>query len=525
MNSDIKICCTVMAGIALGFILIPAFHGGDTYFLMSSAQTANVSLALDDLTDVTIINVMDGQIIIYNSTSGQWENMNQTTVSDSTVCGNLGAGILICAGDNVQLKSLIAGTGISITNSSTTITIANTLPENTVCANVGSYAQVYKDGSCNFRTLKGSPDISIVQGTNDITFDYNGTLVTESTVCGNIGTGTIIHVVSSNCNAKSLKAGTGLSITNSSNSITYTNTGVISNSCSSGISCSGTNPSTFTNTSPESTVCSNIGTGTIVHVTSSNCNAKSFKAGTGLSIANTSNSITYTNTLPEQGCSSAGGTTLLKTDSTCVFKGLASGVGISITSNTNNNTISNTYSCSTTGIGSTLINASTTTGKNCILKGLSATYPITVTGGLNDITIACADCSIKGSTQIPREMGQVFVSKIMTNIGTTNVDIYTTAFDEEDMINIDCTNVIDLRVRFMWDYVGTGTQTVRWVDANNNANVLYSTTLIVDNDPGDSSWFTKPGWCTGVTNLIEMQGSSTVAGDDPVAKGYVLYAR
>ena len=562
MNSDIKICCMVMAGIALGFILIPAFHGGDTYFLMSSAQSANVSLALDDLTDVTIIDVANNQIIVYNSSSGQWENMNQTTVSDATVCGNLGSGILICAGDNVQLKSLIAGTGISITNSSTTITIANTLPEATVCTNVGSFAQVYKDGNCNFRTLKGSPDISIAQGTNDITFDYNGTLVTESTVCGNVGTGTIIHVVSSNCNAKSLKAGTGLSISNDTTSITYTNTGVISNSCSSGISCSGTNPSIFTNTLPEQG-CSSAG-GTTLLKTASTCVFKGLTTSQGITVTSNTNDnniktnfangtgITITGSTTQTftnlyTCTSAGGTTIIKTSTTglnCDLKGLTAGVGLTLTSNTNDNnyktnfvngtgiritgTTSQTFTntlpeqgCSSAG-GTSIIKTDAT----CVFKGLTVNTPIQLISQTNDLNLGCPNCVTISTTPAGHLMGTVFVSKTMTNIGTTNVDIYNTAFDQEDMMFIWCTGITDFRIIWMWDYVGTGTQTVRWVDVANNANVLDTINFAVDQDAGDTGWFAKPSWCTtGNFFFIEQQGSSSVAGDDPIAKGYNIYVR
>jgi hypothetical protein len=260
--------------------------------------------------DISVTNTSNTIIIDFNGTIASGE---------STQCFNVGSGTVIIKNStsgNCYVKSLVAGTGITITNGTDTITITNSAPDNTTCVNVGSYAQVFKDGECNFRTIKGSADISVVQGTNDITIDYNGTLVSESTVCSgqsgnynivasssggnctfkNFVAGTSISISSNSthititntapddttcvdlghgggdiykdgeCNFRGIASGTGITVTQNttdvsiktnfangtgisitgSNQQTFTNTGVISNSCSAGITCSGTNPSTFT---------------------------------------------------------------------------------------------------------------------------------------------------------------------------------------------------------------------------------------------------------------------------------------
>lgn len=112
-----------------------------------------------------------------------------------------------------------------------------------------------------------------------------------------------------------------------------------------------------------------------------------------------------------------------------------------------------------------------------------------------------------------------------TNIGTTYVDVYTIAFSIEDMAVIDCGNATQFRIRFLWDYVGTGNQQTRWVDVGNNANVLWeSGTFTADQDSGSSGTQPIPSWCTGLVT-IEQQGKSTVASDDPVPQGYIIWFR
>lgn len=122
---------------------------------------------------------------------------------------------------------------------------------------------------------------------------------------------------------------------------------------------------------------------------------------------------------------------------------------------------------------------------------------------------------------------QVWRSVTMTNIGTAYKDIYSgTAFDEEHLAFVDFTGVTQVRMVWIWDYVGAGTQQVRLVDLANNANVLVeSATFTADQDPGDTGWVDLPAAFANATKRLEWQGKSTTAGDDPVAKGYILYVR
>src|SRR6185503_1057918 len=135
----------------------------------------------------------------------------------------------------------------------------------------------------------------------------------ETTQCINLGTQfTIIkNSTSGNCYVYSI-AGEGLTISKNSTHIIITN-----------------------EQTGETIVCSGqSGNYNIVASSSGgNCTFKNLRAGTGISISSNSTHITITNSLPEQGCTSAGGTSIWKTTTTCDAKGLTAGVGLTLTSN------------------------------------------------------------------------------------------------------------------------------------------------------------------------------------------------
>jgi hypothetical protein len=123
-------------------------------------------------------------------------------------------------------------------------------------------------------------------------------------------------------------------------------------------------------------------------------------------------------------------------------------------------------------------------------------------------------------------LGSVYASVTKTNIGTSYVDVYTTAFDNENLMFVDFTGVNSVRLVYLWDYVGAGTQQVRLVDVDNNANVLVeAATITADCDPCDTGWVSLPAAFTSATKKLELQGKSTTSTDDPIARGYTLYGK
>lgn len=566
-NTNISVIAGIflLSGI-LAWIFIPMVFSSDTIvFLTEDGGTptpcdGNMGLVLaqnlTDLCDVTIISPSTNQIIKYNGS--QWVNVNQTVVNEeSTVCSNVGGGIVIVKDSingDCSIKSLLGGTGITITNGTNTITITNTLPESTVCTNVGLYAQVYKDGNCNFRTLKGSPDISIVQGTNEITIDYNGTLASESTVCNNLGSlgEPISNSSSGNCSFKKIYGDintqtgsnattiainsltTRLAITSGGGTLTLTppqdivianNTSTltlrlynattltgdiiavkkISNNAfpvvitslfttidkKSSISLSSFNDAVVlshtgqtnangwvilgiyngTNIVSESTVCTNLGSvGEGIYV-SGNCNFKKLLAGSGITLSSNGTRITITNSLPEQGCTSAGGTTLLKTASTCDFKGLTTGAGITVTSNTNDNQIKTNFA---NGTGISITGTTTQTFTNTGVISNSCSAGITCSGtNPSTFTVSWAIlCSTSGtgssvscSSFTARKFLHVEISPI-TDSGGTAV-LMGIQFNSDTATNYAWRNSLNNGV----DATGTNTNQCQPLGANSIPNL------------------------------------------------------
>lgn len=280
-------------------------------------------------------------------------------------------------------------------------------------------------------------------------------------------------------------------------------------------------------TGSESTICGNVGTGILIHVSGSNCNAKSLVGSGDINITNSSNTITidYNGTASGEStnCNNLGtGNPIHKSGTNCSAFSLIAGNDITITNTTDDYTIASTATeesttCNNVGTGSQLCS-----GGNVNVDTLIAGDDITITDTTDDWTIATLR---KGQV-----VAHVWQSITKTNIGTGYIDVYATLWDNEEQTVIDFTNISDCAIAYMWDYVGTGSQQLRWVDPA--SNVLYETpTFTSDRNPhtsslgnGWSGWFTKPVGISGILP-IEQQGKSTVAGDDPIGKGYVILCR
>lgn len=204
---------------------------------------------------------------------------NVNTTQNITTLSNLGTGTVnVNAGVlyNTATSTITAGSGIAYTGTmgseiggvSGTLSVSGLTTSNFTSANVSQFtndagyltsstgvtsvkqtygtaqsgALTFATTSASFNGLTVADAITNSTGTFTITPLWSGTLnnagLTNSSVTVNTGTGL------SGGGAVSL-GGTALSLAN---------TGVISNSCSSGISCSGTNPSAFTNTGVTSIV-------------------------------------------------------------------------------------------------------------------------------------------------------------------------------------------------------------------------------------------------------------------------------
>lgn len=227
------------------------------------------------------------------------------------------------------------------------------------------------------------------------------------------------------------------------------------------------------NVSGESTVCGNAGAGTTIHISLTNCNAKSLLSGTGITISSNSTVITITNNKPEQGCTSAGGTTLIKTGTTCDFKGLTAGTGITVTSGTNDNTIAS--QCANTGTGEPICESSNN------INSLIATSPLTVTDTTGDLTIACSTC-VTGTT-----IQQLAQQSLSSSSSILNQNLGTATFTSLNNVNSGDSEHITASGALVGSIVNsmtlglkkqnspTGTATIAVLDSSNNIVYTFGT--------------------------------------------------
>jgi hypothetical protein len=263
--------------IAFVFALFPA-QSDDTILIFNGNNgtpepcTGNVGLVLaqniTDLCDVTVVSPSTNQILQYNGS--QWVNVASATFNDTTTCNNIGVGnAFVCVeGTNVDLRSLLNGTGIIVSNDTNTITITNSPPEATICDNAGGIGKtIHIEGSnCTAKILIAGSGLAVTNDSSSITFINQ---FPESTECFD-STGTGISIITNTTNAdcyfKTFLNGTSISITGNTTHIT------------------------ITNTAPDNTVCANVGTGTVIYK-DGECNFKTLVGSPDISVTNTTNTV------------------------------------------------------------------------------------------------------------------------------------------------------------------------------------------------------------------------------------------
>jgi hypothetical protein len=368
-DNNSKITIGIIGFIAFGlmlFLILPQSEQEQTIIVRDRGNgTSSGCTDLDCLTDVVLVLPATSQVLTFDGVN--WINADVGAIGDTTTCSNIGTGTAyICVeGTNIDFRSILAGTGITASNNSNTVTITNTAPDNTICANVGTGSEIYKDGECNFKTLEDGTGISLIDGTDTVTISNSSP---ESTTCTNQATGIGI-CINNDIDLKNLVNGTGISITTNSTHITFTNTGA----------------------SGESTNCVNVGTGSGIHKTGSNCNANSLIAGTGITITNTTDDYTFASQCANTGTGEP------VCESSNNINSLIAGSGITISDTTGDLTISSTVTdtnaCTNTGTGEAVCESSNNINSLIAGTGISiadTTGDLTITNTVAD-TNACTN--------------------------------------------------------------------------------------------------------------------------------------
>jgi len=171
-----------------------------------------------------IISPADNHLLQYDATSEAFVNSSHVEVTTAT---NLGSGSGIFASkvsDNIQLKSLVGGTFISLVADANTITVNSDISSLAASGvNLGNGAGVYKsttNGVLSLRSLTFAGVLSASVTDTEIQISSSA----EANTGTNMGTSTNGDGLYSNMNGtalqfKRLKAGTNIDVTNETNNL------------------------------------------------------------------------------------------------------------------------------------------------------------------------------------------------------------------------------------------------------------------------------------------------------------------
>ena len=203
------------------------------------------------------------------------------TGSEATSVVNVGTGLgkvyKSMTGAQINLKSILAGTGITVADGTDDVTVTNSAPESTSVTMVGTgLGKVYKSmtgAAINIKSILAGTGITVANGTDDVTVTNSAPESTSVTMVGT-GLGKVYKsMTGAAINIKSILAGTGITVAD------------------------GTDDVTVTNSAPEATTVANVGTGVgkvYKSMSTAQINLKSILAGNGMTVANGTDDVTVT---------------------------------------------------------------------------------------------------------------------------------------------------------------------------------------------------------------------------------------
>ena len=194
------------------------------------AQSSTLRNLLIPLVDIDQTTLAQDQILQYNATTGKFENQELTLSGAGFVlsASNLGAGNEVFKQEtsgNLEFRTLVAGAGVTLTQSATGITIA-TSGANTSAVNIGTGTGIFTSKSgdnIQLRSLKtGTGNINLTISASGTGNEVEFVNTAEINTASNVGTGTGLFAQKSTYDLqfKSLVAGSNVTITSSSTEVT-----------------------------------------------------------------------------------------------------------------------------------------------------------------------------------------------------------------------------------------------------------------------------------------------------------------
>ncbi len=194
------------------------------------AQSSTIRSLLIPLVDIDQTTVANEDVLQYNSTTGKFENQTLTSLGLTLITGaaNVGTGDGVfddLTSGTLNFKSIIAGSGITITDNGNDLTLDVGAAAATG-ANIGTGTGVFSGKVGNdiqLRTLKVSDDsinlvVSLSTSTNEIEFENTAEINTASNL--GAGQGLFAQKNGADLEFKSLVAGTNITVTNDANTVT-----------------------------------------------------------------------------------------------------------------------------------------------------------------------------------------------------------------------------------------------------------------------------------------------------------------
>ena len=196
------------------------------------AQSSTLRNLLIPLVDIDQTTLANEQVLQYNSTTGKFENQALSLAGSGFITSgtSLGTGSGVFKQEvsgALQFRSVLAGSGITLTTGANEITIA-TSGANTSAVNIGTGTGIFTSKSgdnIQLRSLKtGTGNINLTVAASGAGNEIEFVNTAEINTASNLGAGTGVFAQKSTYDLqfKSIVAGSNITVTNNSTTVTIT---------------------------------------------------------------------------------------------------------------------------------------------------------------------------------------------------------------------------------------------------------------------------------------------------------------